>query len=88
MEIEFDPAKNQRNATKHGISLEMARSFELETAVIRLDLRKSYGEPRFNALGYIGVRLYHMTFTLRGDAIRVISLRKANRREMKRYAET
>ena len=66
MEIEFDPAKNQRNATKHGISLEMARSFELETAVIRLDLRKP----------------------LRGDAIRVIGLRKANRREMKRYAET
>ena len=88
MRIEFDPAKDARNTVKHGVSLSMARSFELETAVIRMDWRKPYGELRFNALGYIGLRLYNITFTLRGDAIRVISLRKANRREMKRYAET
>jgi len=34
------------------------------------------------------MRLYHLTFTLRGDRIRVISLRKANRREVNKYAET
>jgi len=88
MKIEFDPAKNERNIAKHGVSLAMARSFELETAVIRMDWRKPYGELRFNALGYIGPRLHNMTFTLRGGTIRVISLRKANRREMRRYAET
>ncbi len=87
MKIEFDPAKNRRNTAKHGVSLAMARAFELETAVIRMDWRNPYRELRFNALGYIGLRLYNMTFTLRGDAIRVISLRKANRREMRRYAE-
>ncbi len=88
MKIEFDSDKNGRNITKHGVSLEMARSFELESAAIRMDWREHYGELRFNALGYIGLRLYHMTFTLRGDVIRVISLRKANRREIRRYAET
>ncbi len=88
VKIEFDPAKDERNSEKHGVSLGMAGQFELDTAVIRMDWRKDYGELRFNALGYIGQRLYHMTFTLRGDAIRVISLRKANRREIQRYAET
>ena len=88
MRIDFDPAKDEHNVSKHGVSLAMARSFELETAVIRMDWRKPYGELRFNALGYIGLRLYNMTFTLRGDTIRVISLRKANQREMRRYAET
>ncbi len=88
MEIEFDPAKNTRNIEQRGIFFEWVESFEFETAVIRLDLRQQYGEPRFNAIGYIGNRLYHLTFTLRADKIRVISLRKANRREVKRYAET
>jgi uncharacterized DUF497 family protein len=43
---------------------------------------------RFNALGYIDNRLYHMTFTPRGGAMRVISLRKANNREVRKYAKT
>ncbi len=88
MKVEFDPAKDQRNTEKHRVSLALAGQFELDTAVIRMDWRKDYGELRFNAIGYVGQRLYHMTFTLRGEAIRVISLRKANRREIQRYAET
>ena len=88
MKVEYDPVKDEHNSDKHGVSLDMAGQFELDTAVIRMDWRKGYGELRFNALGYIGQRLYHMTFTLRGDVIRVISLRKANRREIQRYAET
>lgn len=44
-----------------------------------------YGEARFIALGYIVDRLYSMVFTVRGDMLRVISLRKANKREVKRY---
>ncbi len=64
----------------------MVSAFEMETVLIRLDIRRSYDEPRFNALGYIGKRLYHLTFTVRGDVIRVISFRKANRREVKYYA--
>lgn len=86
--IEFDPVKNARNIRERGLSFQLAEAFEFETAVIRLDDRKDYGESRFNAIGYIRQRLYVMTFTPRVDTIRVISLRKANNREIRRYAKT
>lgn len=59
-----------------------------ETALIREDSRYDYSEIRYCALGYIGVRIYHLVFTYRADIVRVISLRKANKREVNRYAET
>jgi uncharacterized protein len=88
MKIEFDPDKNQRNIAERQLSFELAGDFEWETSLIWEDKRQDYGESRFSALGYVGMRLYHLTFTLRDDRIRVISLRKANRREVQRYAET
>jgi len=86
--IEFDPVKNGRNIRERGLSFQLAETFEFETAVIRLDYRNDYRELRFNAIGYIGQRLYVITFTPRVDTIRVISLRKANNREVRRYAKT
>lgn len=59
-----------------------------ETAVVREDTRKQYAEQRFEATGHIGERLHVMVYCPRQDAVRVISLRKANKREEKRYAET
>jgi len=57
--------------------------------MIAEDLRKEYGERRFQALGFIAGRLHAMVFTPRAGKIHVISLRKASRREMGRYeAET
>ena len=56
-----------------------------ETAVVCEDTRKHYAEPRFEATGLIGIRLHVMVFCLRADVIRVISLRKANPREVKSY---
>jgi len=88
MEYEFDPSKDESNLDKHGLSLADAGGFEWETAVVRDDGRKQYAEPRFTATGYIGDRLHVMVFCLRADAVRVISLRKANSREVKSYAET
>lgn len=85
MDIEFDPIKNQANRVKHGLSLALAEAFELETALVEIDDRNDYKEERFIALGLIGDRVHVMVFTVRGEAIRVISLRKANRREVKRY---
>jgi uncharacterized protein len=49
------------------------------------DTRPDYGEPRFIALGLIGNRPHVMVFTPRGDMVRIISLRKANAREITRY---
>jgi len=53
---------------------------------VEADVRFDYPEPRFKATGYIGLRLYVVIFCVRDDAKRIISLRKANPREEKRYA--
>jgi uncharacterized DUF497 family protein len=70
------------------LSLADAEGFEWETAVVHEDTRKLYAEPRFEAKGFIDERLHVMVYCLRADVVRVISLRKANTREVKDYAET
>ena len=85
MTFDFDPAKNVKNLAKHGVSLLEADHFEWETAAIREDTRKAYAEQRFEATGLIGERLFVMVYCLRKSAFRMISLRKANTREVKRY---
>lgn len=90
VKIAFDPAKNVVNIEKHdGVSLADAKAFEWDSAVIWLDHRRDYGENRMIGLGYIGERLFNVVFVDRSDGVRrIISLRKANLREVKRYAET
>ncbi len=85
MDIEFDRTKDEANLRKHSISLTAAEDMDLDTASVKLDTRKHYGEKRFNAIGYIGARLYVLTFTPRGKNMRVISLRRANKKERKNY---
>lgn len=58
---------------------------DLATAVVMSDDRRDYGEPRWRAYGMIDGRMHMMAFTVRNDAVRVISLRKANAREIRRY---
>lgn len=88
MEITFDSAKDTSNVRKHGVSLALASDFEWDEALIWEDLRREYGEPRMVSLGYIDLRLYCVVYVDRKDERRVISLRKANSREVNRYAET
>lgn len=83
----YDPQKNESNMAKHGVSMKDAASFEWESAIMWEDVRKDYGEARMAAIGYIGVRLYVMVFVDREDARRIISLRKANNREVLYYAQ-
>lgn len=87
MALEFDPGKDAANIAKHGVFLSAACEMVLDDAVIVADTRFEYGEERFNAYGLIGETLPAMTFTFRGDDIRVISLRRARPKELKRYAE-
>lgn len=75
------------NLAKHGVSFDAVRSFAFATALVVEDDRKDYGEVRMIALGFIGARLHHLVYTERGEAIRVISLRKANMREIGRYVQ-
>ena len=85
MEITFDPAKNEQNVAFRGISFDSVVRFDWDTALVGRDDRVNYGEDRFIALGQIDGRLHVLVFTPRDGAIRVISLRKANKREIKRY---
>lgn len=92
MDVTLDPAKDAVNLAKHGVSLSDAVGFEWDTAVVWPDTRRNYGEPRMVALGYIGLRIMTVVFVdrppERPTERRIISLRKANTREVKRYAET
>jgi len=92
MNVTFDPAKDASNLAKHGFSLLDAVGFEWGTAVVWPDARHDYDEARMVALGYIGLRIMAVVFVDRPPEQpterRIISLRKANSREVKRYAET
>lgn len=88
MEVTFDPRKDASNIEKHGVSLADVSGFEWDAAVIWLDQRHGYGELRMIGIGYIGNCLFNVVFVDRGEERRIISLRKANQREVKRYAQT
>jgi uncharacterized protein len=83
--ISFDAAKSEKNVLARGIPFERAVEFAWDSALIIEDLRKDYGERRFQALGLIGDRLHMMVFTPRAQRAHVVSLRKGNKREVKRY---
>ena len=83
--IEFDRGKNMANVAKHGVDMAAAAEFDFETAETWTDTRESYGEVRTIALGFNTNRLHVLVFTMRGRKLRVISLRKANRKERAAY---
>ena len=76
MRIEFDPTKDASNQLKHGVSLAMAAELDWDAAWVWVDRRFEYTEI-----------LYCVAFVDRGDVRRIISLRRANRREVKHYVE-
>lgn len=87
MEITYDPAKCRRNMVERGLPFDLVRDLDWSSALIVEDTRHDYGERRFQALGFIGERLHVLVFTPCGAAVHVISLRKANKREVKRYEQ-
>ena len=87
MDITYDPNKDVANRDKHGVSLALAAHLAWDTAVTWPDVRTAYGEPRQCALALLGARVFFVVFVDRLDGRRIISLRKANPREVKRYAD-
>ena len=77
MALEWDENKRHINIDEHGVDFREAESFEWATAQT---------EVRYVAFGRIGGRLHQLVYTMRGDATRIISLRKANSREERYYA--
>jgi uncharacterized DUF497 family protein len=87
MHIDFDPVKDASNQTKHGLSLGMAIELDWESALVWVDDRFEYQEMRMVALAPKTEALYCVAFVDRAQARRIISLRRANRREVKHYVE-
>ena len=86
MEIAFDPAKDVVNRRERGIPLAYFTELDWSSAKIVLDTRQDYGEDRL--IAYVKApngRLMVAVYTMRGAVFRVISLRKANRREVQTY---
>lgn len=88
MQVEFDPAKDAANLLKHGVSLAMASELDWEAALVWVDERHDYGERRMIALAPRTGILYCAAFVERDAARRIISLRRANRREVKHYVQS
>ncbi len=89
IDITYDPAKNESNIVKHGVSLEMAAMLDWSEVMAYVDDRADYKEVREVGFGVIGEHLYCVVFTQRGNAMHIISMsmRKANKREVKSYVE-
>ena len=88
MKIEFDPAKDKANFAKHGVSLAVAGELDWEAALVWVDGRYEYDELRMIALAPKTEILYCVAFLELGEVRRVISLRRANRREVKHYVQS
>ena len=91
MNVTFDPGKDAANVVKHGLSLALALRLEWSDMLSWQDQRRDYGEVRMSGLAPLGDRLFFVAFVDRPPEQpterRIISLRKANTLEVKRYAE-
>jgi uncharacterized DUF497 family protein len=85
--IVFDPAKDKLNQADHGLSLALAKDLAWDEALVWVDDRFEYDELRMIGLVPLGDRLYYVAFVDRGGTRRIISLRYAERREVKHYVQ-
>jgi uncharacterized protein len=86
MDFKWDPAKRASNLSKHGIDFAAAvRVFDDPLMITELDPRNYGGEFRYRAIGCVGEQVLLVCFTMRGESCRIISARRASRRERKAY---
>ena len=88
MKYEWDAAKSARNERQRCLPFAVAQEMDLDGALVEEDRRQNYPERRFVAYGFIDTRLHVLCFTPIIGGIRIISFRKANAREVKRYEQT
>ncbi len=87
MSFSCDPDKNKRNIELRRHNFDRVAELDWDTAWIYEDARNEYNEIRFIAYGMLDRRLHFVCFTETKDGIRIISFRKANNREIKRYEQ-
>lgn len=88
MDLSFDAAKNEKNIAAHGMALSEAEHLDWDAMIAAVDTRKEYGETRLVGYAPMGERLYCVVFVERTEGRRIISLRKANSREVDRYEKS
>ncbi len=86
MPYDWNPAKAASNLAKHGVSFNAVEGFEWDTALVATTLNHVGGEPRLLAFGAIGDRLHALVYSVETRCVRVVSLRKASKREVRFYA--
>ena len=86
MLIEFDADKRDTTFSQRGLDFARAAEIFAGRHYTGEDLREDYAEPRYITVGLLDGRMVVMVWTPRGEARRIISLRKANEREQKHYA--
>jgi uncharacterized DUF497 family protein len=87
MVVSYDPNKNKRNILLHSLDFDRVSDLDWDNAWIFKDERNEYNETRFIAYSMLDKHLHVVCFTETKDGIRVISFRKANNREVKRYEQ-
>jgi uncharacterized protein len=86
MEFDWNPANCAIYIAERGIDFaEMVVGFADQARKVVRDTRKDYGEARYNMLAMVEGRVFHVTFTERGKITWIISARKADKREQRRY---
>lgn len=89
MDFEWDEAKSEACFRNRGFDFAyVARAFFDPERVVRADTRHSYGEERYQLMGKIEERVFVVVYTPRRGAMRIISARKANQREVKQYEDS
>lgn len=86
MHIEFDPDKRDKTLCERGLDFARADEIFAGHHFTAEDTREAYGEARHITVGTLDGRMVIMVWTPRGEARRIISMRKANEREQARYA--
>jgi uncharacterized DUF497 family protein len=82
---EWNEAKKAENLVSHGVDFNAVHDFDWNLAIVHPDTRFSYGEDRYIAHAPVDGRLYALVYTVRDGVTRIISFRKANRREQAAY---
>ncbi len=85
MELEWDEEKRQRNLRERGLDFADVVYFDPASIVVDIDMRRDYGEVRYNWTGYLDGVLCRLCWTPRNGRMRIISMRKINDRERKVY---
>lgn len=85
--FEYDPTKSASNLVKHGIDFDHARALWEDPWMLEVPA-KTADEPRFLAIGQIEGKHWAAVWTPRGDAVRIISVRRARKEEIDYYEST